>query len=501
MVTAYADYSKDRIGWFFGLSVWQLAILVAAGLPMVVALRDQRWALLLWWVAGWALLLVLVAVPIAGRPATGWLAAVARFGFGKAAGWTAWRSRAATGAVVDSADLPGVLAGIEIHDGPPSGPSNTRVAIIQNHAARTWAVTAAVTHPGLALADEAERARHGAGLTSLLNACARTEKISELLFQIRSVPDDGAERDQWLAGHTRPTAPDLARRVNTQLAQRLGRVAIRGELYVTVVVPESRLARDAREFGRGVDGRARAMAIVMAEVETQLRDGLRMTEVVWLTSPQLAFATRTGFAPGDRPGIIAALAEHHTNHAVNADLPWPLAGPSGADTEIRSYRHDAWASVSSTVRLPARGAVIGALMPLVAPTEAGERRSLLVAYPIVPAGRAEHQTQTGEFSADMAEALKARMGMKTRAKQRMDAATTRRLDAKLASGDALVRPYAVATVTIPETANIAEFGRRLDASVRRAGFVPQRLDVAHDAGFAASSVPLGISLVTAAGRS
>ena len=39
-----------------------------------------------------------------------------------------------------------------------------------------------------------------------------------------------------------------------------------------------------------------------------------------------------------------------------------------------------------------------------------------------------------------------------------------------------------------------KFGRRLDASVRRAGFAPLRLDLAQDTGFAASTIPLGTSL-------
>ena len=73
-------------------------------------------------------------------------------------------------------------------------------------------------------------------------------------------------------------------------------------------------------------------------------------------------------------------------------------------------------------------------------------------------------------------------------------ARTRGLDAKLASGNALVRPYAVACVTVPKTQRIAEFGRRLDASIRRAGFAPLRLDLSQDAGFAAANIPLGLGL-------
>ena len=68
------------------------------------------------------------------------------------------------------------------------------------------------------------------------------------------------------------------------------------------------------------------------------------------------------------------------------------------------------------------------------------------------------------------------------------------LEAKLASGNALVRPYAVCTVTVPKTLRISEFGRRLDADIRRAGFTPLRLDLAQDTAFAATVLPLGVSL-------
>ena len=58
----------------------------------------------------------------------------------------------------------------------------------------------------------------------------------------------------------------------------------------------------------------------------------------------------------------------------------------------------------------------------------------------------------------------------------------------------MTRPYAVATVTVPKTCRVAEYGRRLDAAIRRAGYAPLRLDLAHDVAFAASCIPLGVSL-------
>lgn len=495
----YDEYAKDRPGYFFGLSGFQLITFVGTGIPAVWALSRHQWGLLAGCVAGWVLVGVLILVPIAGRTAAGWVAASLRHTVGGIAGWSRFRSRAATGRAgdLDQVDLPGVLAGISVHDGPPQGVDQRRVAIIQHHATRQWAVTAAITHPGLAMADIAERASQGAGLTALLNACARSELVEELQFLVRSVPDDGADRDQAIDAQP-ADAPALATETNRQLNGMLTRAAVRTEAYLTLVVPERRLAREAREYGRGVDGRARALALVMAEVEDHLRAGLRVREVEWLTSPQLAAAVRTGFAPGDRAGIVDALAGHATNPSVNPEVPWAMAGPSGADLAMRHYSHDAWNSISATIKLPARGAVIGALAPVLAPTEPDERRSLLVAFPILGQTTADHHTASAEWAADMGEALRAKAGMRTRAKDRIALARTRSLDTRLATGNALTRPYAIATVTVPKTQRIAEYGRRLDAAIRHAGFAPLRLDLAQDAGFAASTIPLGASLLRAA---
>jgi hypothetical protein len=496
MAVVYGDYTRDRVGMFFGLTGVQLGILVAAGIPALWALQGQRWGLFAGSAVGWAVILVLVVLPVRGRSATGWLLAAVGYAAAVVLRWSRWRAHAAKGrhTGLDDPDLPGVLAGIRVHDGPPTGPTNTRVAIVQDRASRVWAVTAAISHPGLALADTAERDSQGRGLAALLNACARTELVSEVLFLIRSVPDDGAERQQWLVTHQPAGVPPVARQINADMAATLALAGVRTEAFCTIVVPEARLARQAKEFGRGIDARARAMAMLMGEVETHLRAGMRITAVEWLTSPQLAAAVRTGFAPGDRAGIIEALAARASNPGVNAEVPWTQAGPAGAELASRHYVHDAWHSVAATLRLPARGAVIGALAPVLVPTQPGERRSMVVVFPILPAEAADRQTHTAETAADMGEALRSHAGMKTRAKDRTAIARTRDLDAKLASGNALVRPYAVACTTVPTTLRIAEFGRRLDASIRQAGFAPLRLDLAQDAGFAAANIPLGVGL-------
>jgi len=496
MTAVYDDYGPDRVGFFFGLTGPRLAALTLAVIPVFVAVNQQRWALAGEWAALAAVVTVLVVVPVRGRSATGWLLASLSFAIGKAFGWTSWRSKAAAGKAeaLKDADLPGTLTGIEVHDGTPKGAAQTRFAVIQDHGLRTWAMTAALRHPGVGMAEGELRDQYGRGLAELLDVAARASLISDVVFLVRTVPDDGAERQQWIATHRRPDGPELARRMNDELATALTRAAVRTESFVTFVVPETRIAKQAREFGGGLEGRTRVLYALADEVSAMLRGGMGMTDVEWVTSPQLALAVRTGFAPGDRAGIIDALAAHQADPSVCADVPWAMTGPSGADTTMRHYSHDAWNSISSTIKLPDRGACLGALAPVLTPSEPGERRSYTVVFPILPFSRADRQTASDEWAADMGEGLRGRLQIRQRSRDRDNVSRAHRLDAKLASGHALTRPYAVACVTVAKTMRVAEFGRRLDASIRRAGFAPLRLDLAQDSGFAAATLPLGLGL-------
>ncbi len=82
---------------------------------------------------------------------------------------------------------------------------------------KTWAVTAKVTHPGIGMAGAERRSLLGSGLSDLLDLCSRSELIDELMFIVRTVPDDGAERGQWMSRHRRADGPQLAQAVNDDL--------------------------------------------------------------------------------------------------------------------------------------------------------------------------------------------------------------------------------------------------------------------------------------------
>ena len=498
----YGDYSRDVSGWFLGMTGPQLTLLTGAGIPAVVAFNAGEWLLFAAWLPVWALLAGLVLLPVRGRPAARWLLDLLMHSIGVAMGWNVFASKAAAGEATDlsEADLPGVLAGIRTHDGPPYGQLLERPVIVQDLTARTWAAVARITHPGIGLAETHERDQMAAGLAELVEIAARTELVDLFTVQVRTVPDDGAERAAWERAHIRSQAPELAVQVNRMLGQALTAASVRTEAFVTVVVREERISRAAKECGGGVDGRARVLQGVMSEVEGALRGAVGCTAVAWLDSPGLAAAVRTGFAPGDRAQLTAAALAALEDPRIATGVPMAAAGPSQARAEVRHYDHDAWSSVTCTVLLPDQGAVMGALAPLFVPTTPGERRCVTVFFQPLALAKATKLVGREEMSATTGNEIKARMGFRQRARQRRDTERIGGQDEKLAAGRALVRPAVAACVTVPQGWPIIEHGRRLEASIRAAGYIPQRLDLAQDSGFAAAAIPLGIGLPNRRGR-
>ncbi len=499
----YGDWSRDRQGWLFGLSGAACVSVLLAGLPVLLAVGSREWLLVLGWLPVWALISLAVCVPVRGRSAGRWAVDASLRAVGVVAGWSSWQSRAAAGELTDpaEADLPGVLAGIRTHDGPPLGALLRRPAIVQDSSARTWAAVARISHPGIGLAEQSTRARMAAGLSELLEGAAAGELVSVIAVQVRTVPDDGAERAAWQARNVRPDAPALALQVNRELDGAMVQAGVRHEAFVTVVVPETRIARQAKEAGDGIDGRARVLHGVMGELEVRLLGAVGCSQVSWLDTPELAAAIRTGFAPGERAGLVDAALAAENDPKVAGTQPMTAAGPSSAPApDARHYHHDAWSTATCTVLLPEQGAIMGALAPVFAPSAAGERRSVTLFFEPLSRHRADRMVGRDSMSAGTAAQVRTKMGFAARASHRRDEQRVASADVRLAAGRALVRVAAAAAVTVPSDWSITDFGRRLEASIRGAGFVPLRLDLAQDSGFAAACVPLGIGLPTRRGQ-
>ena len=133
----------------------------------------------------------------------------------------------------------------------------------------------------------------------------------------------------------------------------------------------------------------------------------------WLDSHALAAAVRTGFAPGDRAALVAAAADAAAHPGTHTGVPWALAGPGRAAAPIRWYAHDAWRSVAATVLLPDRGAILGALAPILVPARPGERRCYTVFFAVVCDRKAARASASDQISAATGGALRARLGQQS----------------------------------------------------------------------------------------
>lgn len=494
--------ARDRHGWFLGLTGLQLVLLLAAATPAWLAMAVGRWATLLVLVPGWIVSAALITVPVRGWSAAQWAGVLARQAVGTATGWATWRSAAASGAVddPDHADLPGILTGIRLYDGPPLPGRLDRPALIQDLSSRTWAATARLTHPGIGMAGQVDRDQMAAGLAELLEAASTGGQIHHLALQVRTVPEDAADRDEWVSRHRRADEPPLSAQLHDTLDQTLIGAALRTEAFLTVVVDEHTLARDARRAGRlaghGVAGRARVLHCLLGEVEARLLGGIGCTAVRWLDAPGLAAAVRLGFEPGDATALANAALAHRRHRAVAAGVPAAAAGPTLATPTPRRYDHGEWTSVSATILLPRKGAVLGALARTLVPSTVGERRALTVFYRPIGHTQADRRTGRDEMSAAMSAELRRRVGRIERAGERRATQRVHETDEKLQRGRALVQVTAAASVTVPRDDDTHDHGRRLDADIRLCGFVPLLLDGCHDAGFAAATIPLGVGLPT-----
>ena len=207
-MTVYgASPTRDRPGWFFGLTgpqlaSWSLSASPAGsrwrsdgGAPAPPGARSAICAALDLRPGPW-----LVGHPVdrCPRPAPD-----RRSMAGQASSRRPPRARS-TPTTSTEADLPGVLAGIQIHDGPPMPGRSTRPAVIQNHATRTWAATARSRPPRHRDGRRPHPHRMGAALADLLEAAAAGGQIDLLAIQVRTVPDDGTERADWVRRHRRP---------------------------------------------------------------------------------------------------------------------------------------------------------------------------------------------------------------------------------------------------------------------------------------------------------
>lgn len=504
-VRTFGGWRRERVGVVLGLSLGRLLVLVLLGMPAIAAFYKQDYAGAGIWLAGWAVLVALVAIPIRGRAAATWMVHWIVWRLGRASGIAAWQSKASGGAIMtkkdaDTLDLPGPLQLVELVDGPPLPSMGlTQPALIRDkHAGGSWRMVARLSHPGISMATSDRRDSQAAALGDLMAALATSGIIRRVSLYVRAEPGDGVERAAWRTAHR---VTGLPRRLQTSLEGLEAQVkatSISYDIFLTIEASETRLRREARAAGGGAEGRARVLYRNLSEVTSGLM-GAGVEQVSWLTSAELVEAIRSGYEPSLRGEVATAKLAARGGADVKTDLATATAGPARAINDRAAYQHGAWTSRSFAIVLPSMGTQVGSLAPLLMPAGPRERRSLAMHYePIAPA-KAQRRVEREVTDASVATETRSRMGLRLRVRDRRQEAQISRQEQVISAGHTLVRMAGVASVTVPADVDIDDHAAGLTAAARSKRFELLPMDLAQDAGFVASCLPVGIGLPTRGG--
>ncbi len=505
----YAPGRAERNGVFFGLTGPQAVLCGATVVPLLLIFGAGARALAVELAPGAALLIALVVLPIRGRPAARWLGDVSLHGIGLLTGWSSFQSRAAAGLPVlgHGPDQPGGLARLDPIEGPVM-PEVGRVCVLHDTAERRWGATARLTARGIGLASAHECHAMADGLRQMLRGLVDSERIDRVTLLVRSVPDDGTAYELWRAQHTVPDAPDLVRAATAELRATAGAVAVRQESFLTVSAPDDALRREARDAGGGPIGHARALYRGLGALTDPLQ-AMGCDPPEWLGPDALSEVVRTGF----NPGAAGTLAQHRLTHpgpdehsgdggsgpssagsAGSAGWPWELAGPSRAPSPAaRSYTHDGYTTVSYTAVPTGAGIRFGSIGPLLAIRRAGVRRCVAIHFEVVPQRVATRMATRGRQSAALLGDVKADRGITRSAADARAGTAAYRTEDAIAAGEGLVRVAVTVSVTVPSHWNVEDHAQALEAAAP-GQYHLQRLELAQDSGFVASTLPVGLGL-------
>lgn len=468
----------------------QACLVAGLAVPVVWAVSAGAWRNALVLLGVFGAVVVLVVVPLRGRPAARWLAQRASYQFGVVTGWSRWQSRAAAGLPVDPAepDLPGVLTRLRFPDGPPYR-GEGRVCLVHDTAEGRWGATARLVHGGVGLISGDMRELLARRLGTMLRSSGAHGIIDRLSIYVRSVPDDGTEYTVWRECNEAADAPPLALDTTEELSRTVGAVSVRHEIFLAVSGTEEALRKPAQHAGGGLTGRAAVLYRALDGLDDPLKS-LGVHSIQWLDGAAVAEAIRTGF----NPHAAEVLTAGHLAGTADTHLEWAAAGATHAPPpEPRSYSHDGFTSVSYAVLMPPSGTVFGSLGPLLAIRTAGERRTLAIHYEVLSHAVAARDVRSQRFTAGVLRDLKARRGFARTAADARQASTAGAQEQAVDAGHALVRYAIAASITVPGERSVEDHAARMEADA--AGrFRLMRLDLAQDSGFVAACLPVGIGL-------
>ncbi|MEX0953089.1 MAG: SCO6880 family protein [Nitriliruptoraceae bacterium] len=471
----YQFPSRPTPGLLFGLSAARLAAMGTAGVVAIVTLTRPTTARLATGVAIIVLLAAAAVVKVGGRAVVDWLPIWVAFGWQQATRNNEFYTGPDLALDLPDGviDLPGELFGIEIHHytgtsrATVSNPTPTGYGIIRDTFRHRLVAIAEIGGSDFLFCDPADQqARVGAWGAVLDHVAQSLPEVSRLQI----VHTVGPATTAPLAAHHRHhggRATDATTDSYRQVVQTTGQSAQQHRMLLAIGLDLRRARRAIRQAGGGHD----AAAAVLLDRAAVIEDNLRAAGIDlhgWLPARTIGLVLRTAFDPS------AALSDQPTDVNDGGGVDAAAAGPTGMVDSWSTVRHDSgWSTTLQVVRPPSRPVTGEFLQHLLLGVPARRRMSIL--YVPTPMDTAERRAQTQQVSTESEQALRARWGFATSARQRRTAADAARREEDVVEGRTAYRVAWLLTVTADTPAQLDTAVGQVEAAARRCALELRRM--------------------------
>jgi hypothetical protein len=450
----YRFPTRTGSGVLLGMSPPQLGGVATAGVVFVAAVSVATPAAFAVGAAAVAVLLAGSFVPVAGRPAVAWVPVAVLFGWAMATRNNEFYASPDLSVDLPDGvlDVPGELFGIEIATLDEAGAG---YAMVRDTFRNRVVAVAEVSGADFLFLDPADEQARVEGWGAVLDQLAQSMPEVTRLQVVHTVgpasPDPLVRHHAMHGGRgTEATAASYG-----EVLELAGRSGQDHRCLVAVAVDLAAARRAVRQAGGGNLGACRVLMDRAATIEDALTAaGLDVHG--WLTAGRVAELLRVGFDPA---------ARGRTRPDDDA-VSW--VGPSGIVDGWSAVRHESgWSTTVQVAGPPSRPVTGDFLQYLLIGVPAERRMSLL--YVPTPMRTAERRAQTQQATADAEQAVRARWGFGTSARQRREQSDAVQREAEVVEGRAVFRLVWLVTVTGRDPHELDAAVGQLDAAARRCG--------------------------------
>lgn len=479
-VRTYGNWRKPVSSGLFGLGAVGTGILL--GGSIVVILVMQSVGLLeasLTALAIGVLLLLLLLKDQHGRNALSRASSRGGHWFARATGSNVYRSGPVGQTPWGTNQLPGLAAPMRLSEHQDS--YNRDFALIYTPRGASYTVVISTEPDGASLVDQEQVDVWVADYGYLLANLADEPSLESASVTIETAPDSGARLRREVGNNLDPDAPQFARDMMNAVVANYPSGSSTVKAYVAFT-----FSAYARKGGkrRKPDEMARELASRLPGL-TQMLEATGAGAAHPMTAQSLCEYIRVAYDPKAASLIDSAHAEGQV-----PEMSWLDVGPSAAEAQWGTYRHDSGLSVTWSMTGAPRGNVQSTVLArLLAPHRDIARKRVTLLYRPVPAARA-----AGMVEADLSAAqFRASASRKTKARDSLAVRAAAATASEEASGAGLVNFGMLVTATVTDTDMMPDAAAAVDNLGATARLRLRPVYGSQDSAFAAA-LPLGLVL-------